>query len=123
MDISIPLSASSRRRASVGWPAPDGQDRTSMMPRRSMVGECTASLDVLNLLTHPLDLRLELQAQAGDAAVVGFRAERVGFAIDLLRQEIEPSPDRLSRIEQFASRGNVSTQPLQLLLDVGPGGK
>ena len=54
-----------------------------------------------------------------DIRVDRLGAQRVGLAVELLRQEIEAPPGRLARVEQLARAGDVRAQALQLLLDVG----
>ena len=78
------------------------------------------SFDVLHLLAQLVDNGLQLEAIAGDVGIVGLRAQRVGFAVELLRQELELAPDRLLRGDQLARGSDVRAEPLHLLLDVGP---
>ena len=86
--------------AIVDLPAPDGEDSTSIRPRRAMPparrrrSSIGSSLDVLHLLAHLLDGRLQVEADAGQLDVAGLGAERVGLAIELLAEEIELPADR-----------------------------
>ena len=47
-------------------------------------------------------------------------AQRVGLAVELLGEEIEPPAGRLARGEQLARAGDMGAEPLQFLLDVRP---
>ena len=87
--------APSRLRVSVVLPAPEGEDSTSIRPRRAMRRVMSlASFDVLHLLAQLVDHGLQLEADRGQRAVVGLGAERVGLAVEFLRQEVEPAADR-----------------------------
>ena len=48
-----------------------------------------------------LDHALELKSDIGELDVVGFGAQRIRFAIELLRQKIEPAANRPAATEQF----------------------
>src|SRR5438105_15876100 len=114
-------SLSSRWRDRVVLPAPDGEDSTSINPRRWMVG-ASASFDILDLLPHPLDSTLEIDADARQLDVGRLRAERIGLAIELLAEEIELAADRIVRpavLERAAGLGDVRGQPVELLAHVG----
>ena len=65
IDISMPGSASSSRRASVVLPAPEGDDSTSMRPLLRDARSIAPSLDVLDLLAQLIDHRLELEPGRG----------------------------------------------------------
>src|SRR5262249_39835122 len=110
-------SAASRRRASVVLPAPDGEDSTSSIPLRLMRGppavpaSLPVSLNVLHLLAHLVDDGLELEARPCRLGVVGLGAERIGLAVELLGQEVEPAPGGLPGIEQSAGSGHVGGEP------------
>src|SRR3990170_6863073 len=80
-------SRSSSRREIVVLPAPDGDDSTSINPRRRMpakpsfepaacIAPVTPSLDVLDLLAQPLDRGLEPEADAGKLDVGRLGAQR-----------------------------------------------
>ena len=101
-DSSMPRSAVSSMRDSVVLPAPDGDDSTSIRPRRAIrlafaPSRAIALLQVLHLLAELLDHGLELQPDIGQFDVVGFGAQRIGFAVELLGQEIELAADRRRR--------------------------
>src|SRR3954466_12043742 len=91
-------SCSRKRRVRVVLPAPDGDDNTSISPRREMVSfsrvAVIASLDVLYLLAELLHLGLEIEANDGQGHVVRFCAKGVGLAREFLGQEVEPPADR-----------------------------
>ena len=59
-----------------------------------------ALLDILRLLAQLLDGCLKLDAQIGQGQIVGLRAERVGLAVELLAQEIEPPSRWLTAEDQ-----------------------
>src|SRR5690606_34262154 len=123
-------SSWSRRREIVVLPAPEGEDRTSISPRRWMCDGSAASaasigrlsvalLNVLHLLAELLDDGLQVQADTGQLQVAGLGADRVRLAVQLLAEEVEPAADRLPRGEQFLGRADVGAQTIDLLLDVG----
>src|SRR3990172_7293208 len=123
--MCMPASASSRRRASVVLPAPEGDERTMSRPRRPMR---TVSLpldlfNILNLLAHLVDDGLELETSSRCICVAGLGAQCVGFAIELLRQKVEATAGRLVQHQQLARRAYVGSQPLELLLGIRPGRK
>ena len=62
---------------------------------------------------------LELEADRRQLARPRLRAERVGLAVELLHQEVEPAPDRAALGDQRSRRGDVRLQPVELLGDVG----
>src|SRR3546814_6378599 len=52
-------------------------------------------LNVLHLLADLADQHLQLHRDVAGARVDGFRAQGVGFAVELLRQEVQAAADRL----------------------------
>src|SRR5215831_6964757 len=125
-------SAASNRRARVVLPAPEGEDSTNRSPRRarranSWLWSCPLasltfrSLDVLHLLAHLVDNRLELKARPRRLRIVRLGAQCVGLAIELLRQEIEAPAGGLPRGDELTRTRDVGGQALQLLLHVDPG--
>src|SRR3954447_20939509 len=100
--VSVGSSPSSLREIVV-LPAPEGEERTNISPRRltstnpddpagafiasPLVPGESPSLDVLDLLAQLLDRRLELDADRGEADIRTLGAERVGLAVELLAQE------------------------------------
>src|SRR5262245_12086169 len=92
-DMRRPGSAATRRRASVVLPAPEGEDSTSSIPRRPMreppvtPASLPVPLNVLHLLAHLIDHRLELEPRPRRLRIVGLGAERIGLAVELLGQE------------------------------------
>ena len=73
-----------------------------MMPRRAVIGRC-GSFQVLHLLAELLDHGLQLQPDIGQLDVVRLRAQRIGFAVELLRQEVELAADRAARRRSCAA--------------------
>src|SRR5690606_29785630 len=106
-------SRASSSRDSVVLPAPEGDDSTSGNPRRAISALLfTLSLNVLHLLSHLVDDRLERETDAGDLDVVRLRAQRVGLAVELLRQKVELATDGPLLVQQIAGSGDVRLEPL-----------
>ena len=80
------------------------------------------SFQVLHLLAELLDHGLQFQTDVGQLDVVRLRAQRIGFAVELLRQEVELAPDRAAGIDQPARLRHMGDEPVELLADVGLGG-
>src|SRR5512139_2981109 len=117
----ICLSLSSNWRDRVVLPAPDGDDRTSINPRR-WIAEVPLSFDILDLLPQALDGALQIDADARQLDVGRLRAKRVGLAIELLAEEIELAADRIVRPrigQQGLGLRDVGSQPVELLAYVG----
>src|SRR5262245_30361671 len=103
------------RPASVVLPAPEGEESTSSRPRlsiRSSPEGGLVSLNVLHLLSHLIDHRLQLQAGARRLFVIGFGAKRVGLAVELLRQKIEPTSGRRVEGHEVAGGRDVADDAL-----------
>src|SRR5436853_747127 len=94
------LSLSSSAREMVDLPAPDGDDSTSIRPRRAIIGSVMTCpvplLDILDLLAELINRRFEAEADPGQAGVRRFRAQSVDLAIELLGQEIKLAPARVA---------------------------
>src|SRR5512139_3451293 len=117
----ICLSLSSNWRDRVVLPAPDGDDRTSINPRR-WIAEVPLSFDILDLLPQALDGALQIDADARQLDVGRLRAQRVGLPIELLTEEIELAADRIVRPrvgEQRARLGDMGGEAVELLAHVG----
>ena len=71
-----------------------GAGRAPRRPGRRRAGGTARSLDILHLLAHLLDHRLEPQPGGGQRHRGRLAAQRVGLAHELLHQEVEPAPDR-----------------------------
>src|SRR6187551_1482687 len=86
------------RRQSVVLPAPDGDETTMRSPRGfwsvmvMMAYSNGALFDVLDLLAEALELGLHVDDARGDLARLRFAADGVHLSVDLLRQEVEPTP-------------------------------
>ncbi len=87
----MPGSSSIKRRASVVFPAPDGDDKIYNKPRRA-IGPAAptllfddVSLNVLHLLAELIDDAFETKADAGHIDGVGLGAKRIGFPVEFLR--------------------------------------
>src|SRR6185437_11528446 len=81
------------------------------------------SLHVLRLLAELVDGGFEREARARELYVGGFRAQRVGFAVEFLRQKIELAANRIARFQQCARFVHMRPQPVQFLAHVGAGGQ
>src|SRR5688572_31313313 len=68
-------------------PVPDGAETMNSRPR--------ALLDILDLLTHLLELGFRVDDQFRDVEAIGLRAKCVHFTVHLLDQEIQLAPARL----------------------------
>src|SRR6478735_7950754 len=104
-------------RDRVVFPAPDGEDRTSIRPRRWISG-VSASFDILDLLAHALDGALQIDADARQLDVGRLRTQRIGLAVELLAEEIEFAPYRIvgPRFLQEAARlGDMGGQTVEFL--------
>ena len=82
---SSTAGSSSSMRESVLLPAPEGEDRTNIIPRRATTGSAGGRVDVsamllfqvLHLLAELLDHAFELKADIGEFHVVRLGAERI----------------------------------------------
>src|SRR6056297_587630 len=78
-------------------------------------------LNVLDLLPDPLELRLQLDHVLGQRGVVGLRADGIRLAPELLEQEIQAPPDRLSPVrarQDLAKLCDMASEADELLGDV-----
>jgi hypothetical protein len=76
----------------VDLPAPDGEDTTSIKPRRAMAAPIlNPSFDVLHLLAKLVDHRLQRQTHMGELNVGGFGAQRIRLTVKFLCKKIELS--------------------------------
>src|ERR1700712_5843775 len=105
--------SSAMARVSVVLPAPEGEDRIRIRPRRPtgsrgfafvpVIFVSTSLLDVLNLLAELLHDGLQVESDPRQADVVRLRAQGIGLAPEFLGQEIEapangaPGRDQLAR--------------------------
>src|SRR5258706_126273 len=74
-----------------------------------------SSFDVLRLFAKFFQLRLQDHDLTRDERVVGFRADRVDFAIHLLRQKIQRPSDRLLRLHAIGKLLEVTLQTGEFL--------
>src|SRR5271155_2933536 len=93
--------------------------RATTAPASGRDGEWSSSFDVLSLLAELVDRGLECEPHARQRDVRRFRAERVRFTIEFLRQEIELSAHGLTRGEQRFRLAHMCLQAIELLADVG----
>jgi len=90
-------------------PAPDGEDRTSIRPRRLIL-----SFDILGLLAELVDYRLKGEAGAGQCNVGGFGAQGVGFPVEFLGEKIQLAAHALAAGDQGARILDMGCEPVQL---------
>src|SRR5882762_3897361 len=76
------------------------------------------SLDILDLLAHLLDQKLELEARVGEFLRHGLRAERVRFAVQLLHQEVQALAGPPSGFDHALNLLQVRSKAIELLGDV-----
>src|SRR5258707_1203374 len=81
------------------------------------------SFNVLHLLAQLLDRRLYSEPGARQLDIGGFRAQRIGFAIELLAEKVEATPDRRALAQQILRRREMRRQTVELLADVSAGDK
>ena len=81
------------------------------------------SLDILNLLSEPLDCQLHVDNVRPRLDVPGLGTERVHLSKQLLAEEVKLLAYRLRASESFSSASQVRFQPHDLLLDVEPLGE
>src|SRR5689334_17266651 len=111
-----PARSSTRLRVSVVFPAPDGEDRMRMRPRRptgDFESWLTASLHILNLLAELLDHGLQFKPDPRERHIIGLCTQGIGLAPEFLRQEIQASADRSALLQQAPRGIHVSTQPVE----------
>ena len=86
-------------RASVDFPAPEGEERMIKRPRRVM-----DLLNVLHLLAHLVDGRLEVKPDPGEGLKARLGTHRVGLAVEFLHQKVELAPHQTALPDQFSRR-------------------
>src|SRR2546423_1566336 len=95
-------------------PAPEGAVTTNSLPARVVM----RSFDVLHLLAHLLDQQLQLKRAVRDPAARRLGSERVGLAVELLGEEVEPFSGGAAFVQSALDLAEMRTEPLQLLVDV-----
>src|SRR3546814_832017 len=75
-------------------------------------------LNVLHLLADLVDQHLQLHRDVAGARVDGFRAQGVGFAVELLQQEVQAAADRLFLGEDATDLDDVAVEAGGLLVGV-----
>src|SRR3954471_4085021 len=100
-------------RDSVVLPAPDGDDNTSIRPRRAIVVLLLPRailFQVLHLLAELLDHGLELQPDVGQFEIVGLGAQGIRFAVELLGEKVELAPNRTAVGNHFLACSTCATR-------------
>ena len=80
------------------------------LPAEAAIQCGSASLEVLNLFAHLLDQNLQFNRRVGHFDRGGFRAQRVGFAIEFLHQEVKAATDCAAGRKHAAHFGDVRRQ-------------
>src|SRR5512139_3134607 len=99
------------RSTTVVLPAPEGAETTNSCPRLAL-------FDILHLLPHLLELRLDADDRLGDAEAVGLGADRVDLAVHLLEEEVQFPAARLGSVRKRRPLLHVSAEPDDLFADV-----
>src|SRR4051794_22894641 len=97
MLMVIEQSLSSSLRERVVLPAPDGEDSTSISPRRWIL-----SFDILGLFAELVDNRLKGETGARQCNVGRLGTQGIGLPVELLGQEIQLAPHALALGDQGA---------------------
>src|SRR5262249_14195754 len=125
-ESSTPGSAASSLRDSVVLPAPEGEDSTSMSPRRAMASlswwpppAVIGAFPVLHPLAELPDHELELQPAVAQLHVLRLGAQRVRFAFEFVRKEVESTADGSAIGDQPLDLRDVGREPVELLADIG----
>src|SRR3546814_2341481 len=79
--------------------------------------------DVLGLLAQPVDHQLEVEADRSQCRIEGLGAERVGFAVEFLGEEVElaPHPAAIAADDQGPGRLDMGIQPVEFLAHIEAG--
>src|SRR5688500_1333699 len=114
-------SRSSSRRVSVVLPAPEGDEITNSSPRR-LICVCPVDLfNVLHLLAHLIDHRLEGKANGAQGPVLRFGAKSVGFAVKLLGEKIKFAAHRSGIVlQELKCRRHMGEEAIELFLNIAP---
>ena len=75
-------------------------------------------LNILDLFPHLLDEDLQLHRHLGHGDVDRLRAQRIGFPVQFLHQEIQSLSDRAAFFENALEFRDVRREPAQLLIDI-----
>src|ERR1700712_3111165 len=98
--------ASIRALTRLVLPAPEGAEMMYRVPVLWVMSGL-ALLNVLHLFAHLLDQHLEVDRGLGAARIEGFGAQCVGFAVELLHQEVQPAPGLPAGLEYTAHFSDV----------------
>src|SRR5262245_29706176 len=88
---------------------PEGLDGVAERPEG-----VEGSLDILNLLSHPLELRLGVDDQLRHAESVGLRSDGIDLAVHFLQQEVELAAARFGRLDQHRPMAQMRPEPRDL---------
>src|SRR5688572_25865833 len=105
------------RSTSVVLPVPDGAETMNSSPLALSAVE--GLFDILNLLAHPLELRLGVDDEFRHAQAVGLGADRINLAVHLLQQKVQLAPARLVPVDERCPVRQVRPEPGHLFADIG----
>src|SRR5439155_22610571 len=108
-------TASSCRRPTAPKPQPI---KGWFCTRFPTLDSARSSFDVLHLFPEFFQLRLQGHVLTRNQAVVGLRADRVHFAVYLLRQKIQRAPDRFPGLHAVVELLELTWQRGQLFRNV-----
>src|SRR5690606_36671976 len=100
---------SPRRGASCDGPLPPCWLRPSLSAE---------SLNILYLFPQLVDHCFQLQADSSQAGVVRFRAERVGLAVEFLREEVEAAANCTLLRQKLPGLIDMGETPVELLSNI-----
>src|SRR5678815_999486 len=102
------------RSTIVVLPVPDGAEtmNSSPSPPRTRPGD--GLFDILDLLAHPLELRLGVDDEFRHAQAVGLGADGVDLPVHLLEQKIELAAARLVAVHERGPMRQVRPEPCLL---------
>ena len=75
-------------------------------------------LDILHLLAHLFDQHVHIHRVLRGHAILRLRAQRVGFAVQLLHQKVEPPADRFVALEHVQNLGDMGIEPIQFFVNI-----
>ena len=117
----------SSMRDSVVLPAPDGDDSTSIRPRRAIAlllprarhrysrfCTCSRNCSTTALSSSPMLV---------SSRSLALEHKRIRFAVELLGQKVELAPDRAAVGDQLLGLRDMRREPVELLADVDLGGE
>lgn len=74
--------------------------------------------DILDLLAKLLDFHAQFETNGGQARIVRFGAQRIGFASDFLSEKVKPASNRSAPGQKIPRGGAMSLEPVQFFHDI-----